>query len=539
VAAAGALAAACATEVQDPLAVAPPDAPTTEVPPDLPPVDGEPVVLPVEQELRWGDCDGDVPDAEIDGTLQCATLLVRVDHADPGSETLSVALARRPATRGTAEGTIVMNPGGPGGSGVDSVARNGGSVPDALRERYDVVGFDPRGAHRSGQVTCVGDEEFHRYLDQVDALPDLADAAALEDYQARVVAFEEACADRHGELLTRLGTRFVARDVEALRRALGVEQLTWFGYSYGTLLGTVYAQEFPTRVRALVMDGPVITDVDPVEKARIDLDGLQRGFERFADDCDRRGDRCALSRHGGGRAALDAVVRRVRAGGLDGYYAVGSYEAATGVPGRWPMSEGRLGYALVVAIYNEDSWPVLEDALAAVLDEDWGGQLRFLADVYLSGFEIDPPFGTHGEQTFWALRCADRDPDLTVASVREGFEQETRRYGDPYAGRPLYVAGWRIPNVWCLDGVWPEPAEWLGSARVDADEPPPSITFGATGDFATPIEYADRLADALGGGHVVRVEASTHVTISTNRCQQELVVAFVDDPTAPPARTDC
>jgi pimeloyl-ACP methyl ester carboxylesterase len=495
-------------------------------------------VLAVDQELAWGPCE-EVPTAELVGTLECATLLVRADHADPHSDILEIALARRLATAGPAVGTIVVNPGGPGGSGVDSVARDGGSVPEALRERYDVVSFDPRGSHRSGQVTCVPDAEFHRYLDEVDPLPDPGDEAALADYQARVVAFEQACVDRHGELLARLGTRFVARDVEALRRALGIEALTWFGYSYGTLLGTVYAQEFPTRVRAMVHDGPVVTDVDPAERARIDLDGLQRGFERFADACDRRGEACALTRHGGGRAALDAVVRRVQAGGLEGFYAIDDHEAPTGTPGRWPVGEGRIGYALIAAIYNEATWPLLESALAAVLEEDWAGELRFLADVYLSGFEIEPPFDTSGEQTFWALRCADRESDLAVGHVREGFEIERTVLGDPYDGRPLFVAGWRLPNVWCLEGVWPEPAEWLGSASVDAPEPPPAIVFAATGDFATPIEYAKRLAEALGGAHLVEVESNTHVNIATNACQQELVVAFVDDPTSPPARTVC
>lgn len=535
-----ALAGACATQTEDPTAATTePPVTATEAPaPDDDPAGpaGEPEVLTVDQDLIWGPCDDeDLPAPQVDGTIECATLAVRVDHAEPDSDVIDLALARRPATGGAAEGVIVINPGGPGGSGVDAVARNAASVPGELRERYDVIGFDPRGSNRSNPLVCVPDAEFRRYLDEVDPLPD----GDEDGYQDRVAAFESACADRHGELLARVGTRFVARDVEALRRELDVEQITWFGYSYGTLMGTVYAQEFPSRVRALVLDGPVVTEVDPVDRSRISLDGLQRGFERFADDCDQRGAACSLTQHGGGRAALDAVVARVQAGGLPGDYQLPGYAAESGTPGRVELTPGRLGYSLIVAIYNEGSWPALEAALGSVLSEDWGGPLYQLSDVYLSGFKNEPPYTTEGEQNFWALRCADRRDDLEVATVSEGFEQERDLLGDPYEGRPAFLTGWRLPNVWCLEGIWPEPAERLGRAVVDPEVAPPAIVFGATGDFATPIEYAEILGEAVGGGHVVTVEAATHVNISDNQCQIELVVAFVDDPNTPPARTQC
>lgn len=477
-----------------------------------------------------------MPKSAIDGHLECATLQVPIDHGDPASDTIPIAVARRPASRGPAEGVIVVNPGGPGGSGVDSVATDGGSVPEELRARYDIVGFDPRGSNRSGAIVCVDDQTFRAYVDTVDPTPD--DAAELTDYQDGVSSFESSCAERHGNLLPYVGTRFVARDVDLLRDALGVEQITWFGYSYGTLMGTVYAQEFPERVHALVLDGPVVTGVPLAEQARIDIEGLQRGFERFADACDARGDDCPFTSHGGTRAALDAVVARVLQGDLDGYYEVQGYEAPTATPGDWGLTEGRLGYSLIVAVYSESSWPLLEAALAEVLEDDTASQLRYLSDVYLSGFK-PPPFTTTGEQTFWSLRCADRDADEEVATVEEGFEREREELGDLYSGRPAFITGWRIPNVWCLDGVWPEPAERLGDAEIEAGDAPPAIVFGATGDFATPIEYADLLGQRLGGAHVVRVEASSHVNIGRNDCEADLAVAFVLDPTRPPARTTC
>lgn len=531
----GLVAAGCATEAEQadpPTTTTTPAAPTTD-PPDA--GDG-PTVLPVEQDLSWGPCT-DVPDPSpgVGGSVECAVLQVRMVHDDPDSEVLDIAVVRRPATRFDSEGVIIVNPGGPGGSGVASVARNAGSVPEELRARYDVIGFDPRGAHRSGDIRCVPDEEFHRYLDAVDPLPE--DPAAIARYQELVEGFERACAEQHGDLLRYVGVRFVARDVEALRIALGVDQINWFGYSYGTLMGTVYAQEFPESVRTLVLDGPVVTDIPFDEAARIDLDGFERIFRRFAEACDARPD-CPLAPHGGTLPALEAVIDRVIAGGLDGYYQVGDFVAPTGSPGDWTLSEGRIGYALISSVYQEASWPVLEEALAAVLDEDWGGQLRYLADFYLSGFEM-PPEGTVGEQRFWALRCADRQAELEVATIEEGLELEQEVLGDPYAGRPRWLSAWRLPNVWCLRGVWPEPAERLGSARVDPADAPPAIVFGATGDFATPIEYLEPLAEAVGGGHVVRVDSNTHVNMATNECQQDLTIAFVHDPTGPPDRDAC
>jgi pimeloyl-ACP methyl ester carboxylesterase len=495
-----------------------------------------PEVLPVAQELAWGGCD-DVPEpAEgLAGGPECATLITRLDHADPDSPTIELAVARRRATGGAAEGVIVVNPGGPGGSGVDAVARDGGAVPEELRERYDVIGMDTRGSKRSGEITCVDDAAFLLFLDEVDPTP--TDGASTDRFQSMVEEFETACVERHREVLPYLGTRFVVRDHEALRLALGVEQITWFGYSYGTLLGTVYAQEFPASVRALVLDGPVVTEVDPAESADISLDGIERTFDRFAAACDVRPD-CPFAVHGGTIDGLTEVVARIVEAPVDGYYETETFVAQTGREGSWPFGESRLGYALFGAVYDEGSWPLLESALAGVLEEDWGGRLRYLSDLYLSRW-ANPPVGTAGEQTFWALRCADREREMQVSHVRERVELEKTELGDPYAGRPDWLSTWRMPNVWCLRDIWPRPAEWLGSAVVDPAQAPPAIAFGATGDFATPIEYLEPLADAVGGAHVVRVESNNHGNMRTNECQQELTVAFVLDPSRPPARDQC
>jgi pimeloyl-ACP methyl ester carboxylesterase len=381
----------------------------------------------------------------------------------------------------------------------------------------------------------VDDGEFLRYLDDVDPTPD--DDQEIRRYQDLVEDFERSCVRSHGDLLPYLGSRFVARDVEALRVALGEEVITWFGYSYGTLVGTVYAQEFPHRVRVLVLDGPVVTEVPADEAAVIDLDGFQRTVRRFARACDTRPD-CPLAAHGGALGALDAVVQRVLRGDLRGGYELDDFVAPAGRPGEWPVGEGRIGYALVASVYDESSWPLLEDALLAVLEDDWAGRLRLLGDIYLARFD-QPPEGTEGEQAFWALRCADRAEELEVATIAEGLELERTLLGDPYRGRPSWLADWRLPNVWCLQGIWPEPAERLGAAVVDPDRAPPALVFGATGDFATPIEYLEPLAEAVGGGHVVRVRSNNHVNMGTNRCEQRLTVAFVGDPSARPARSTC
>src|SRR5687767_1946063 len=202
-------------------------------------------------DLEWRDCDGG----------ECATLAVPLDYDDPEGETIGVALIRVPATDPDERiGSLLVNPGGPGASGVEFVANIGLFFPDELRERFDIVGFDPRGTGGSVPIECV------RSLDEVlgyDYSPDSADERdALEN---GVEEFTQQCEDAHGELLDHISSQETVRDMDRIREAVGDERLTYLGFSYGTYLGAVYADFFPDKVRALALDGAVDPELTSLE----------------------------------------------------------------------------------------------------------------------------------------------------------------------------------------------------------------------------------------------------------------------------------
>ena len=247
-----------------------------------------------EPTLEWRRCDGG----------ECATLTVPLDYdendlsapfasGDPGGETIEVAFFRVPATDPDEKiGSLLVNPGGPGASGVDFVRNSGFFFPDELRERFDIVGFDPRGTGATEPIECV------RSLDDVlgfDYSPDSPEERqALE---AGVEEFNRQCEMRHGELLDHISTQNTVRDLESYREASGEEQLTYVGFSYGTYIGALYADFYPDRVRAFALDGAVDPELSSLEVSLEQAAGFERSLNAFLDLLrDMRGDGIGLSR---------------------------------------------------------------------------------------------------------------------------------------------------------------------------------------------------------------------------------------------------
>ena len=197
-----------------------------------------------EQRLVWSSCEGD---------FECSSLTVPLDYAEPDGATIDLALLRSPAS-GTSQGSLVVNPGGPGGSGVDYAMTAAMVVSGPVREAYDVVGFDPRGVARSAPITCLTDEEMDTYLSSDPSPDDAAEEAAGAELAQD---FAEACGEAAPDLVRHVSTPEAARDIDVLRAALGDETLTYLGASYGTFLGATYAALFPDRVGRLVLEGAV------------------------------------------------------------------------------------------------------------------------------------------------------------------------------------------------------------------------------------------------------------------------------------------
>ncbi|HEV8623745.1 MAG TPA: alpha/beta fold hydrolase [Acidimicrobiia bacterium] len=243
--------------------------------------------------------------------FSCATLSVPLDYHHRGSRTVPVAVIRvQAASPGSRIGSLVLNPGGPGGSGVDAAIDAATSLPEALRARFDIVGFDPRGVGRTGPVRCWDQARYAAAFRHARARPHPGAFRAALDEGRR---FRPACRRNSGDLAPYLGTEFVARDLDRLRAALGDEQLTYLGLSYGTFIGTVYANLFPKRVRALALDGaydPNRYANHPYAYDRGQYIAVEGALNRFLAWCAGAGTACHVG-DGDPAAALDRLIGRL------------------------------------------------------------------------------------------------------------------------------------------------------------------------------------------------------------------------------------
>lgn len=447
-------------------------------------------------------------------TYECATITVPRDWAAPeDSGTFELALIRiRKEGQRDRIGSLVINPGGPGGSGIEAAVLLTfgplfGGLSDAVTERFDVVGFDPRGVGRSSPVRCSTDEELDESFGaDPDPDTDREFEAALED--SRRVA--ERCGQRYGDVLGYLSTEQTARDMEAIREAVGDEKLTYLGYSYGTLLGAVYAHLYPTRVRAMVLDGAIDPREDPITGSETQAAGFERAFDNFADWCAEAPDECPLRPDA--RTAVTEALERARTAPLK---AEDGRQAGAG----WVF------LAVLSTLYLRDRWP----ELARAVDRFNGGDARgifALADLYTQR----RPDGTYPNlfDAHTAINCADGGADVTVEEVRRLQDRWRRKY--PLFGPPLAVG-----LLSCT--VWPAQPDPYPSGP--AEGAPPILVVGTTGDPATPYEQTADLAELLGVGVVLTYHGEGHTVYPTDRCVTETVDAYLIDLTVPPAGTEC
>jgi len=426
------------------------------------------------------------------GMLECATLAVPLDYDHPEGRALELALVRLPARDPDRRiGSLVVNPGGPGQSGME-VVRAGVKVlfGGELLERFDVIGFDPRGVGASSPISCHEDLET---LLAADPSPD--DATEAQAVSETTDAFVEACTERHAGILPFLGTVNAARDLDRIREALGDEKLTFVGFSYGTRLGSVYAHLFPGRVRALVLDGGVHPSAGLDQVSEEGADALESALDRFFAEC-RATEECPI-----GPRPEDAWDRA-------GASAEGGKE-----PGLFYLGARLLLYDHALG------WPLLRIALEAA-GKGNDSVLRATARLAF------PPAGNAVEAGL-AVYCADEPARLSRAEYLElvhGLEEDFPRLGFTASGG-------------CFEG-WPAPAEPL--PRVRAAGAPPILVIGTTHDPATPYAWSQALADALEPGVLVTLEGDGHTAIpSGNSCVAGLVEAYLIDLAVPAEGTVC
>jgi pimeloyl-ACP methyl ester carboxylesterase len=451
--------------------------------------------------------------------LQCATLQVPIDHASPTGAQLGLALARLPATDSSRRiGSLVVNPGGPGASGIEFVRQGAAVFPAALRARFDIVGFDPRGVGKSSPIRCRTDPELD-LEEELDPTPDTgAERQALADAARRVAA---ECGERAAALLPYVSTDAGARDLDLIRAALGDEKLTYLGFSYGTMLGATYAALFPDRVRALALDGavdPTLWTGDPVALLRGQASGFQAAWQSFLADCRGHRARCKLAQDGDPARVVARLLRRLDRHPLPIFGDADRH-----------ITEGFVTTAIVSALYSHEAWPVLAEALHQLWARRNGVLVVFLADLF-TGRHVD---GTHSnlQDAYDAVTCADwalpADPSAYL-----GLGAALRRIA------PLFGAAIGLEPLVC--SYWPARPASRVTGPFTAAGAPPILVVGTTGDPATPYPWARALVRALGPPAVLLTwRGRSHTAYGESRCAAAAVDGYLIDLEPPRPGTVC
>jgi pimeloyl-ACP methyl ester carboxylesterase len=451
-----------------------------------------PSTLPAyySQHLDWQPCDHG---------FQCARLLVPFDYAHPGGKRFSLPVVKLPATDPARRvAPLVINPGGPGGSGVQYALAARSEFPAALRARFDIVGFDPRGvAGSKPALACLTGPELDKYLD-TDEMPD--NAAELAPIVAQARLYAQRCEQNSGALLPYVGTENAARDLDVLRAALGQSRLTYLGKSYGTYLGTWYAQLFPRRVRALVLDGAVDPDTPSLEADITQAEGFTVAFRSFAAWCQASAG-CPLGQDAAGQ--LQAMI--VRANSVPLANRLGPGQVADGA---------LLLNGVAAALYSKQGWPILKTGLASAFRGD-GTVLVQLANLLLER----NPDGTYSNlvDADTAISCVDRPWPRSLAAWQAQAAA---------AGRAAPLFG--PPNVWgnlpCA--YWPVPP--APQPRITAAGAPPILVVGTTRDPATPYRWARALAADLSSGVLLGRNGDGHTAYGEGSgCVDTIVNAYL------------
>jgi pimeloyl-ACP methyl ester carboxylesterase len=466
---------------------------------------GDPAVDSDGEILDWRQC-ADAGSAFLE--LECASLEVPLDYDEPAGEMIEIALARVPTDDPESRiGSLVFNPGGPGGSGIEFLGNAALLVPDEVADRFDLVSFDPRGVGASAALECDDG------IDDNVSLLASGDDDGWAELVAEATVFTETCTASTLELANHVGTNNAARDLDLIREALGDEQLSYVGFSYGTRLGATYAELFPENVRALVLDGGVKPTTDLAELDGEQGTGFDSAFESFASECDSDDD-CPLRESGPTLDVYASVVEDVtNAGGLE-------TDDADRI-----LTPGELQLGVIAALYSREAWPFLADALYLAESDADGTLLQALVDSYAGR----NPDGTYSN-TLVAngfINCADDPNRRAIDEVRDEV--------DTAASESVYFDELLRASTACI-GI---------EAAVDplvvgpADGAPPILVIGNTGDPATPYEWSVELADSLDSGVLYTVEAEGHTAYLTIRCVEPVVEAYLVDLNIPVDDESC
>jgi pimeloyl-ACP methyl ester carboxylesterase len=454
--------------------------------------------------------------------FQCATYEVPLDHDKPRGATTTIALARRPADNPAAKiGTIFVNPGGPGGAGRGMVRSSARIASPEVLARFDLVGFDPRGIGASDPVQCFAtDAEAEALFARMKGVP-LTKAEITETLKANW-EYTEACKQNMGPLLTHMSTLNVVKDLDLLRQGAGDSRLNFIGYSYGTLIGATYANLFPGKVRAVVIDGNVDPDQRTNHRLANKFDragGFEIALAGFLAECDKAGTACAFS--GDARGKFDRLRDRLRQGPVD-------------VPGLGVVTIDDLTGYVGQILYNVANFPAAAETLQVVHDGVFGGPSALrTATVELPKAPpargwLGDAYSYTGNDAFFAVNCADaplpRDPRLYPAFATV-FEKAHPTFGRAEAFSEVGCANWPVIRE-AYDGPW--------NRRTDRTV----LVVNPTYDPATRYDFGVRMTRQLGNARLLTLDGFGH-TSNYSACVTSWYTRYLINGEVPPKGTRC
>lgn len=460
--------------------------------------------------LRWHACAGAKG-------FRCASLAVPLSYAHPNAGTIHLAVAELPATGPHPQGDVVLNPGGPGASGVDFLEQQGRSFSAALRRSFNLVSFDPRGIERSAPVHCVGAAGIRRLL-ALDPAP--TTPAAVHRVVAATKAFDAACtAHTPHALLENVGTKVTAADLDRLRAALGQAKLDYLGFSYGTYLGEVYAKRYPSHVRAIVLDGVVDPATSTSASDLVQAKGFERDLNDFFAWCPTNPS-CKAELGGNAKAAYDTLFGRL----ARGVVLTASLKPRYG--GTQHVDLGVAEVGLVASLYSKQTWSYLAQALADGLHGN-GSLLAALAYNY-AGLQQN---GTYSNMVAanTAISCVDRPSPTSLAAI----ERLSRTMAK---AAPDFGASEAWSNLACL--YWPVRPQGR-PAPIHAPGAPTILVVGSTGDPATPYSWATAVAHQLDHAVLLTRKGPGHTAYFSSACVRRDVAAYFATLRTPRPGTVC
>jgi pimeloyl-ACP methyl ester carboxylesterase len=465
--------------------------------------------------IQWAPCKAAASDeTRLPAGAECGMLSVPVDYSKADGDVAQIAMIRFKAT-GEKIGSLVVNPGGPGESGVEAAASLAPTLPQSVRGRFDLVGFDPRGvANSTPAVWCNSDADNDRLRADptVEYTPEGVAHIEKENKE-----FVQRCLDKMGkEFLSNAGTANVAKDLDAIRAGLGDDKLTYLGYSYGTRIGALYAEAYPDKVRAMILDGAVDPNADQIEEQIRQAAAFQKAFDNFAADCTKSPD-CPLGTDPA--KAVDVYKSLVEP--------LVKKPAKTKDPRGLSYSDAIVG--TILPLYSPSLWRHLTQALSELKDGT-GDTMLAMADLYM-GRDAQGHYNNSTDVRV-AVNCMDK-PHITDRAKVVDEDRRTREvapfmsYGEFTGLAPLDTCAF-----------WPVPATG-DQHEINVKGLPPILVVSTTNDPATPYKAGVDLAQQLGGT-LLTFDGTQHtVVFQGNTCIDDIAARYLVDVTVPPPNTRC